>query len=417
MSHWDLIVVGGGPAGLMAAGRAAERGLRVLLLERGPSPGRKLLLTGNGRCNVSNLAPPAEFLRAFGQRGGFLRHALGAFGVADLVNLLSQRGVPTAAEPDGRLFPASHDARSVLDALLSYARDNDAEVRPGVRARSLLIEGGRLAGATAGDACCRAPNVLVATGGLSYPATGSTGDGYALAAQAGHAVAPPYPAVVALETRETWPRTLQGTPMRKARVCARVEGGRRLAEATGDALWTHYGVSGPAVLDVSKAVVEALKDGRRVVLEFDLMPSIPEDQILHALHAAAEEHPRQTALSGLSGWVPRRTAAVLLELGGTEAAMPLGRCSKAERRGAAKLLKRLCVHVVGPRPVAEAIVTGGGVDLAQVEPRTMESRLLPGLYFAGEVLDIQARCGGFNLQAALSTGHLAGSSALARAQR
>jgi hypothetical protein len=273
---------------MMGAGRAGERGLRVALLESGPSLGRKLLLTSNGRCNVTNAAPLEAFVSAFAPGGGFLRHAFIAFGPEDLMAWLRDRSVPAVQEPGGRIFPASQDARSVLGALVTALRRGKVHVLLRHRATSLLMEAGRLAGVEAGGQRHLAPNVLLATGGLSYPATGSTGDGYELARQADHSIAPTYPAVVALETQESWPRELKGTPVRGACITARGRAGRRLALAEGDAIWTHYGLSGPAVLDVSDQAVRALRRGEEVVLELDMAPASTQDQLHQALRQSLE---------------------------------------------------------------------------------------------------------------------------------
>ncbi|MFA5028362.1 MAG: NAD(P)/FAD-dependent oxidoreductase [Candidatus Methylomirabilota bacterium] len=406
---YDLIVVGGGPAGLMGAGRAAEAGRKVLLLERGPSAGRKLLLTGNGRCNVTNTARLTEFLGAFGRQGAFLRTALHKFGNAHLVAWLREEGVHTVEESNGRVFPAGGDARNVLGALMNYVRHGGAEVRTGERVQSLWIEEGRLAGVVVSDRQVRGRCVLVATGGLSYPGTGSTGDGYELARQAGHTLVSAYPALVPLEVRETWPQRLQGTPTGEVAVCVRGSGNRKLCEANGEAIWTHYGLSGPTVLDLSGAVVQALDRDEEVTVELDLAPAVSEAEVEREL-AAAGAKGKQTVASVLAGWVPRRTAGVLLELAGIDGRKAAAQLTREERRSIVQELKHLRLSVSGPRPVEEAMVTGGGVTLGEVDPRRMESRRMAGLFFAGEVLDIQGRSGGFNLQAAISTGRLAGES-------
>ena len=407
-SAYDLIVVGGGPAGMMAAGRAAERGLRVLLLERGPSLGRKLLLTGGGRCNVTNAASLPDFLAAFGRSGGFLRTALTRFGNAELRRWLDDRGIDTVVEENGCVFPSTGGARSVLDALTKYLGQGGARVLLRHRVARLLVEDGRLVGVSANGERFEAGRVLVACGGMSYPQTGSTGDGYDLARQAGHRVAPTYAAVCGLQTGEDWPRRLKGVSA--GRIAVRVLGrrGRALASATGEGLWTHFGVSGPAVLDVSCAALQALQRREEVVLELDLLPDDTQDSLNAWLRGAAETKGRRTVQRVLAERVPARTAAVLLELGSVDGRSPMAHYTRDARTVVVRLLKHVSLHVVGARPVAEAIVTGGGVDLAEVDAASMESKLLPGLHFAGEELDLQAPCGGFNLQAAFSTGRLVG---------
>jgi len=408
VTAYDLIVVGGGPAGMMAAGRAAERGRRVLLLESGPSVGRKLLLTGGGRCNVTNTAELPDFLAAFGRTGGFLRTALTHFGNGEMRRWLKDRGVETVVEENGCVFPAAGNARSVLNVLTAYLAQGGAQVRVECRGAGLVVEGGRLVGVSANEERFEAGRVLLACGGLSYPQTGSTGDGYELARQAGHRIVPTYAAVCGLETREGWPRRLQGTPA--GRLAVRVVGRRErtLASATGDGLWTHFGVSGPAILDVSYAAVLALRKEDEVILELDMVPDETQDGLTAWLRASAETRGKRTFQTVLAERVPARTAAILLELGGVDGGTPMAHCTREARTALVELLKRLSLRVAGARPVAGAIVTGGGVDLAEVDAANMESKLLPELHLAGEVLDLQALCGGFNLQAAFSTGRLVG---------
>lgn len=416
MSNYELLVIGGGPAGMMAAARAGERGRRVLLLERGPSLGRKLLITAGGRCNVTNSAPLPEFLKAFGRQGGFLRDAMTRFGNAELLEWLHNSGVRTIAERKGRIFPESQQAATVLDALRAAMQAGAVEVRLNQRVESLRIEQGNLSGVFAAApsgaprSAIASAGVLIATGGLSYPATGATGDGYALARQAGHSIVEPYPAIVAFETAESWPRNIQGTPIKNVSVIARHDG-RKLAENFGEALWTHYGISGPAILDISGAVVLALRKGGAVTLELDLRPADTGESLdERLLHAIKKEGKKQIS-TVLGGWIAERTAAQLLQLAEVDPRKKMSQCSKSDRKRIVRLVKHLELHVRRPRPIEEAIVTGGGVPLSEVDPKRMESRLLKGLFFAGEVLDLAGPSGGYNLQAAFSTGYLVGETA------
>jgi predicted Rossmann fold flavoprotein len=410
MPDYDLLVIGGGPAGMMAAARAGERGRRVLLLERGPSLGRKLLITAGGRCNVTNYAPLPEFLKAFGRQGGFLRDAMTRFGNAELLDWLHHRGVRTVAERKGRIFPESQQAATVLDALRAALLAGGVEVRLNQRVESLRIEQGNLRGVSAAaHSALDSSAVLIATGGLSYPATGCTGDGYALARQAGHSIVEPYPAIIAFETAESWPRNIQGTPIKNVSVIARHDG-RKLAENFGEALWTHYGISGPAILDISGAVVLALRKGGAVTLELDLRPADTAESLdERLLHAIKKEGKKQIS-TVLAGWIAERSAAQLLQLAEVDPRKKMSQCSKSDRKRIVRLVKHLELRVRGHRPIEEAIVTGGGVPLSEVDPKRMESRLLKNLFFAGEVLDLAGPSGGYNLQAAFSTGYLVGES-------
>ncbi len=406
-----MIVVGGGPAGIVAAGRAAERGRRVALLERGPSLGRKLLLTGGGRCNVTNAAPLQDMIKAYGRHGGFLRNALQAFGNVELIEWLAAHGVPTVEEGGGDIFPASGGAQRVLSVLAGYLEEGGVTVRLGQRVLGLRLVDGVLDGVVVEpEQIVRGGSVLIATGGLSYPATGSTGDGYDLARQAGHNIVPTYPAVGGLESVEGWPLELQGTPT-GAIALAAISGAKRvLARASGECMWTHYGISGPAVLDVSEAAVRALRAGDEVSLELDLLPGTSEREYEDELLRSGSARGRQMIESVLASSVPRRTAAVLMEQVGVPPKKLMSQCSREERKRLAALVKHLRLRVARPRPIEEATATGGGVALSEVDPRRMESRLVPGLHFAGEVLDIQGPCGGYNLQAAFATGWLAAES-------
>jgi predicted Rossmann fold flavoprotein len=408
-----VVVVGGGASGMMAAGRAAECGADVLLLEKTPRLGNKLRITGKGRCNVTNVAELSKFVTHFGETGHFLYGALSRFFVDDLRAFLEQRGVSTKVERGGRVFPGSDDARQVSAALEGYLVVNGVRLRRRHPVEQVLVDGQRVVGVKARGRAFEGSAVVLATGGASYPRTGSTGDGYRMAAELGHRILPIRPALVPLVAREPWVRDLQGLSLRNVQVSVLVEN-ERVAEQFGEMVFTHFGLSGPVVLTLSKRAVGALAKGT-VSLMVNLKPALSPEEMDERLRRELDQHGRQQMQRILTHLLPRRMIQVMLDLAGIPAAKRGSQVSAAERRRLAKLLQGLPLTVVGSRPLDEAIVTAGGVDTREIDPRTMESRLLKGLFFCGEVIDVDADTGGYNLQAAFSTGYLAGESAAAAA--
>jgi predicted Rossmann fold flavoprotein len=410
MSTRRVIVVGGGPAGLMAAGQAAGLGAETLLLEKMDRPGRKLRITGKGRCNLTNVAPLDEFIAHFGPNGRFLRQAFHRFFTPDLVAFLEERGLRTVTERGGRVFPASEQAQDVVDVLLRWARERGATIRPRAAVERLLVEGGNVVGVEYGGEAARGDVVIVATGGASYPATGSTGDGYRLAEAVGHTIVPIRPALVPLETAGDVARRLQGLSLRNVRATLRVDG-RQQAGQFGELLFTHFGLSGPIVLTLSGQAVDALREGRQVELAIDLKPALDEDKLDARLLRDLNAHGKRQFRTLLKGLLPSKLIPACVDLVGIPPFKVAHQISAEERGRLRAWLKDFRLRVSGHRPLAEAIITAGGVDTREVDPRTLASRLVAGLYFAGEVLDVDADTGGYNLQAAFSTGWLAGRSA------
>jgi len=403
---------------LMAAGQAAQMGAETLLLEKMDRPGRKLRIAGKGRCNLTNVAPVSEFIAHFGPNGRFLRQAFSQFFTSDLVAFFEGLGVRTVTERGGRVFPASGQAQDVVDALMQWVGERGVTLRTHSPVERLLVEEGRVVGVEVSrnqvfpkkPGFYRAEAVIVATGGASYPATGSTGDGYRLVQAVGHTIVPIRPALVPLETAGDVAPRLQGLSLRNVTVRVWVNG-KKQAEAFGEMLFTHFGVSGPIILSLSKEVVDALRLGQRVILSIDLKPALDESKLDARLLRDLDAHGKQQFCTLLKGLLPSKLIPVCIDLMGIPADKVAHQITSQERQWLRTWLKDFRLEVTGHRSFAEAIITAGGVDVREVDPRTMASRLVEGLYFAGEVLDVDADTGGYNLQAAFSTGWVAGRSA------
>ena len=402
---------------MMAAGQAAQLGAETLLVEKMSRPGRKLRIAGKGRCNLTNVALLEEFIAHFGRNGRFLRQAFSGFFTAELMAFIEELGIPTVTERGGRVFPSSGKAQDVVDALVSWARKCGATLTTGSPVECLVVEGERVVGVEMahgrvhhGDA------VIIATGGASYPATGSTGDGYRLAESVGHTIVPVRPALVPLEAAGDLAPGLQGLSLRNVTVRMRVDG-RKRAEAFGDMLFTDTSLSGPIILSLSRQVVDALRLGHGVILSIDLKPALNECELEARLLrdlAASGKRKFRTLLKGL---LPGSLIQVCADLTGIPPDKVAHQITAAERKRLRVWLKDFRIEVIGYRPFTEAIITAGGVDTREVDPRTMASKLVKGLYFAGEVLDVDADTGGYNLQGAFSTGWLAGRSAAREEKR
>ncbi|MGQ9516912.1 MAG: NAD(P)/FAD-dependent oxidoreductase [Anaerolineae bacterium] len=411
---YDVIVVGGGAAGMMAAGRAGECGARTLLLEKMPRLGTKVRITGKGRCNLTNIASRQDFISHFGPQGRFLNNAFGRFFSEDLRALLERFGTPTKVERGGRVFPASDQAVDVVIALERYMKAHRVELRLNMPARGLLVREGAVAGVQtdAGPIAGRA--VILAAGGLSYPGTGSTGDAYPWLEAVGHTIHPLRPALVPLETLETWAHTLAGLTLRNVRVTLRVNDLPRHSQF-GEMLFTHFGVSGPIILSISTLAVDALPEGR-VQLSIDLKPALRDEELDARLQRELAEHGRQAIKTIAKNLLPQRLILPVLEQASIPPDKVGGQITAVERRRLAGVLRDLRLTITGSRSFREAMVTAGGVDVNEIDPRTMESRLVKGLYIVGELLDVHADTGGYNLQAAFSTGYVAGGAAAERAR-
>jgi predicted Rossmann fold flavoprotein len=405
-----LIVVGGGAAGLMAAGQAALHGAQVVVLEKMRRPGRKLCITGKGRCNLTNVAPLPEFLDHFGATGPFLRQAFHRFFTPELLDFFTELGLKTVTERGGRVFPVSGKAPEVLAMMEGWLRHLGVPIQTDTRVDELCIDQDRIIGVGCKKERIPCSALIVATGGASYPLTGSTGDGYRLAVQAGHRIVPIRPALVPLITAGSEASRMEGLQLRNIQVRLFINGKKR-GEAFGELGFTAFGLGGPVILTLSGIIVEALLQKNEVNLLIDLKPALDDKKLDARLVRDLEQRRLESMESVLRGLMPREMVPVALEAAQIEAKRPAGTIRGDERKRLRHWLKNFRLQVVGHRPLEEAIVTAGGVDTKEVHPKTMESRLVAGLFFAGEILDIQADTGGYNLQAAFSTGWLAGRSA------
>jgi len=407
-----VLIVGGGPAGLMAAWAAAQQGAEVTLLERNRDIGRKLAITGKGRCNITNnTLDIQELLEHIPGNGSFLHSALRRFGVEDCLDFFTNQGLELKTERGRRVFPASDKAADVVNTLRRTLTDSGVKLETETRVKELYIKDGELLGIKDfSGRVLRADSVIIATGGLSYPATGSTGDGYKLAQQAGHTLIPTRPSLAPLETEESWPAQVSGLSLHNAEVKV-YQGDKLLGKDFGELLFTHFGLSGPVILTLSRQVCSQNEQGRGCRVMIDMKPALSPEQLDMRLQRDMQKYSRRIWRNSLDDLLPSSLIPVFVELSGIDPELPVNQITKAQRQTAAELLKGLTLTVKGPRPIGEAIVTAGGVNCREVSPRTMESKLLPGLYFAGEVLDIDGYTGGYNLQAAWSTGYVAGSEA------
>lgn len=405
MRKFDGIVIGGGPAGMFAAITAAGLGCRVALVERGERLGKKLLITGKGRCNVTNACTAQEVLENTPRNSRFLYSAMTAFPPEKIMAFFEDHGCPLKTERGNRVFPVSDKSSSVLHCLTEQLRRQGVTVVTG-RVKEILTREGRAVGAALEEETLEADWVILATGGLSYPATGSTGDGYAMAQALGHKIVPGVGSLVPLEIAgEDCPR-MQGLSLRNVGVKLVNAKGKTLYKDFGELLFTHFGVSGPTVLSAS---CHLKGEGCRLVL--DLKPALDEGKLDSRILRDLEEYRNRSMENALTDLLPRSMIPVVLDRLGIAPDLQANALSRQARRGLVELLKGFPLEITGKRPVSEAIITSGGVAVNQVNPKTMESKLVPGLYFAGEILDCDAYTGGFNLQIAWATAFAAATAA------
>jgi predicted flavoprotein YhiN len=427
-----VIVIGAGASGMMAAGRAAESGADVLLLEKMPLAGKKLLISGKSRCNLTNSRELEDFIMMYGPNGRFLYSAFHTFFRDELLLLLKQYDVETIMERGGRIFPASGDAADVVEALRHYIATHKVQYHPNSRTTAIDVVGRCITGVHTEKAFYPAKAVILATGGASYPGTGSTGDGFKIAATLGHTIIPLRPALVPLVVKEIQlARSMQGVSLRNIRMtafkgqAAEINGmpmpvkdkgrginkgspGKAIIESRmGEMMLTHFGIGGPITLQMSLSIVDALKQGP-VSVSIDLKPALNEDRLHQRVQREFDQHPRKSYRHILESLLPRKMIEPYVQMTGVPPDKRGNQATSEERTRLVSLLKSLKFNIEKPLPLASAMVTAGGISLAEIEPQTMASRLVQGLYLCGEVIDIDADTGGYNLQAAFSTGYVAG---------
>ncbi len=404
----DLVVIGGGAAGLMAAGLAARRGMGVTVLEKTRYTGRKLGITGKGRCNLTNNCQPREVIANIPGNGKFLYSAVTAFPPQKVMELFEELGVPLKTERGNRVFPVSDKAADIVEALRRLCRQGGVRVVH-ERALEILTDGGAAAGVRTDRDIYPAHSVLIATGGLSYPVTGSDGDGYGLARALGHNIIPPRGSLVPLEAEGDDCARMQGFAPKNVAITVVDGNGKRVYEDFGEMLFTHFGVSGPVILSASAHMRSF--DTTSYTLYIDLKPALDMEALDKRLLRDFEKYKNRDFINALDDLAGRSMIPVLVDRSGIPPHIRVNSITREQRRALAELLKSFPVRITGPRPVEEAIVTSGGVDTREVDPRTMESKIVPRLHFAGEVLDVDGYTGGFNLQIAWSTAFAAASGA------
>ncbi len=404
-----IVVIGGGAAGLMAAVTAAENGAAVTVLERNEKLGKKLYITGKGRCNCTNVCPADEFRQNVVRNPRFLFSALEALPPEALLAKLESWGCPTVVERGNRAFPASQKASDVTRAFERRLQQLGVTVRKNARAAAIVTEAGQVRGVRLENGeTLAADAVIVCTGGVSYPSTGSTGDGYRLLAACGHTLLPPKPALIPLTSDADWVKELQGLSLKNVRLML-THGKKKLFSDLGEMLFTHFGISGPLALSASSYLAGLPVAECAVTL--DLKPGLTETQLDARILRDIATDGKKSLQNLLRGLYPERLAATMAELAGIDPRKPALELRREEREALVRLTKALPVPVNGAEPIAAAVVTAGGADVKQFSPSTLESKLVQGLYAAGEVLDVDALTGGFNLHIAFSTGYLAGRAA------
>lgn len=413
MEKYDVIVIGGGASGLMSAGQAAKRGLNVLVLEKMKMPARKLRITGKGRCNITNTATIKEFLPHVGPDSRFLYNAFSKFFNNELIEFFEGIGIETIVERGNRVFPLCEDAKEVVDKLVIWTKNAGAVIKCEAPVDRIIIEEGEVKGVSLNNGLtyyCR--SIIIATGGASYPLTGSTGDGYRIAESIGHRVIKARPVLVPLVTSGNTAPKLQGLSLKNVNAIVWVDG-KKTDEEFGEMLFTHYGLTGPIILSLSRKVVDYIDQKKKVIISIDLKPALDEKKLDARLLRDFDENGKKLFHNIARFWLPSSMVPVCSELLKIPEDKPVNQLSSEERKRIRLWLKDFRFEVIGYIGFDEAIITAGGVETKEINPKTMESKIVKNLYFAGEIIDLDADTGGYNLQIAFSTGWMAGNSVLA----
>ena len=398
-----VAVIGGGPSGVLAAAFSAKNGNDTLLLEKNEKLLKKLYITGKGRCNITNRCDISDFFANIPVNAEFLYSALYSFTNEDIINLLDSVGVAVKTERGNRVFPVTDQAATVCDGLRRFLKESGAKVRLNTTVQKLTKQGETFDIVTDNGTIKGFHRIILATGGMSYPTTGSTGDGYRFAKSFGHTITPLEGNLVPLETEEEFVSSLSGLSLRNVSLKLKNEKGKLLYEDFGEMMFTHFGITGPLVISASSHL-----KGSSCTVHLDLKPALDEKQLDERLLRDFTKFQNKAFHNSLDELLPKSLIPVVVELSGIDPKKQCNAITKEERRRLLSLLKNFTLHIRGKRPIKEAIITSGGVDVREINPSTMESKRVPGLYFSGELIDTDAYTGGFNLQIAYSTGYLAG---------
>jgi len=408
-NHFDVVVIGGGPAGMIAAGRAGELGARVGLLEKNQKLGRKLLLTGKGRCNITHAELNIrKFVKAFGKRGDFLFSPLSLFGVKETIEFFEKRGLKLKTERGQRIFPKSDRAEDVLNVLINYLKQSNVNLITNAKVIKLQKKDNRVLKAILKDKEIVADKYIIATGGKTHPQTGSTGDGLSWVRKLGHTISDLSPALTSLEIKEKWIKHVRGLGLKNVRITV-LQNSRKRETKLGEALFTHFGLSGPIILEMSSAIGDLLKKGE-VKLSLDLKPSLDFSRLDSRIQRDFQKYNNKLFRNSLNDLLPQKMIPLIVKLSKINPNKKVNTINKSERQRLVKIFKNIEMTVEKLSGFEKAIITKGGISLKEIDSKTMKSKLIDNLFFAGEILDLNGPSGGYNLQICWTTGYLAGQS-------